>query len=99
MRALVARIEATLAEVALPRVVKTAVTGNTVLIARSADGVAEAQPRTVAVAALAIFVVVAWTFRSAGLGLARHDPEPGARGNLLRHARRGARAALAARPA
>ena len=69
MRALVARIEATLAETTLPRVVKTAVTGNTVLIARSADGVAEGQPRTVAVAALAIFVVVAWTFRSAGLGL------------------------------
>ncbi|NNL66057.1 MAG: MMPL family transporter, partial [Myxococcales bacterium] len=69
MRGLVARIEATVADTPLPRVVGTAVTGNTVLIARSADGVAEAQPRTVGVAALAIFVVVAWTFRSLPLGV------------------------------
>jgi predicted RND superfamily exporter protein len=69
MRDLVARIEATLEATPLPGVASHAVTGNTVLIARSADGVAAAQPRTVGVAALAIFVVVAWTFRSAGLGL------------------------------
>lgn len=69
MRGLVARIETAVAERPLPGVVATAVTGNTVLIARSADGVAKAQPRTVAVAALAIFVVVAATFRSLPLGV------------------------------
>jgi predicted RND superfamily exporter protein len=69
IRALVARIEETVAATPLPRVADHTVTGNTVLIARSADGVAEAQPRTVAVAALAIFGVVTWTFRSALLGL------------------------------
>ncbi len=68
VRDLVARIEAVVAEVPLPGVAATAVTGNTVLIARSADGVAEAQPRTVAAAGLAIFAVVWWTFRSFRLG-------------------------------
>jgi len=69
LRALVARIEAAFAESPVPHVSGHAITGNTVLIARSADGVAEAQPRTVAIAALAIFVVVSWTFRSLALGL------------------------------
>jgi predicted RND superfamily exporter protein len=69
VRELVARIEATLASLALPRVVGYGVTGNTVLIARSSDAVARAQPPTVAAAALASFLLVAWTFRSAGLGL------------------------------
>jgi predicted RND superfamily exporter protein len=69
IRDLVARIEATLAATPLPHVTGHAVTGNGVLIARSSDAVAEAQPRTIGAAALAIFAVVAMTFRSAGLGL------------------------------
>ncbi|HKJ25585.1 MAG TPA: MMPL family transporter [Myxococcota bacterium] len=68
-RALVARIEATLDATPLPHVAGHVVTGNSVLIARSADAVAEAQPRTIGAAALAIFAVVAWTFRSLGLGM------------------------------
>jgi len=69
MRALVEAIEGALVQTPIPHVSGHAITGNTVLITRSADAVAEAQPRTVAVAALAIFAVVSWTFRSLGLGL------------------------------
>jgi predicted RND superfamily exporter protein len=69
VRELVARLEATLASLELPHVAGHAVTGNTVLIARSSDAVARAQPPTVAAAALASFALVAWTFRSLGLGV------------------------------
>jgi len=69
VRDLVKDVETALATTPLPGVVNHAVTGNTVLIARSADAVAEAQPRTVGAAALAIFLVVAVTFRSARLGV------------------------------
>jgi len=69
VRAQVARIEDAVAATLLPGVRATAVTGKAVLLARSADGIAAAQTRTVAVAALAILALVAWTFRSPRLGL------------------------------
>lgn len=68
VRALTDRIEAVLADGALPESVRAAVTGHAVLLNRAADGVARSQPRTVASAALAIFVLLSVGLRSVRLG-------------------------------
>ncbi|MEE2678259.1 MAG: MMPL family transporter [Myxococcota bacterium] len=65
---LAGRIEAILAEPALPETVRAAVTGHAVLLNRAADGVARSQPRTVATAACAIFVLLAIGLRSVRYG-------------------------------
>ena len=49
-------------------------TGNAILLNRAADGVARAQPRTVGLAALAIFVLLAASMRSLRLGLVAMVP-------------------------
>jgi predicted RND superfamily exporter protein len=66
VRELSDRLEEELAEAGLP--VEGAVTGNAILLNRSADGIAEGQPRTVGVAALAIFVLIAAALGSGRLG-------------------------------
>ncbi len=66
VRTLTGRLEQALTDANLP--VAGAVTGNVVLLNRSADGIAEGQPRTVGVAALAIFVLIALALRSLRLG-------------------------------
>jgi len=45
-----------------------AVTGNAILLARSADGIARGQPRSVAIAAVAIFALVSLSLRSLPIG-------------------------------
>ncbi|MBW2267851.1 MAG: MMPL family transporter [Deltaproteobacteria bacterium] len=69
MRELTRRIDAELASGVLPASVDAEVTGHAVLLNRAADGVARSQPRTVALAALAIFVLLAAGLRSVRLGL------------------------------
>lgn len=74
IRELEARIEAILAREPLPRGVHAEVTGNTILLSRSADGIASGQPRTVTAAAVAIFLLVSGALRSARLGLVAMIP-------------------------
>jgi predicted RND superfamily exporter protein len=69
MRDLTRRIDAELASGVVPASVEAEVTGHAVLLNRAADGVARSQPRSVALAALAIFVLLAAGLRSLRLGL------------------------------
>lgn len=66
VRVLTERLEQSLEEADLG--VDGAVTGNVILLNRSADGIAEGQPRSVGVAALAIFVLIALALKSWRLG-------------------------------
>jgi predicted RND superfamily exporter protein len=68
VRSVAARLETAISKGALPGGVEASVTGNAILLSRSADGIARGQPRTVCLAAIAIFVLVAVTFRSLRLG-------------------------------
>jgi predicted RND superfamily exporter protein len=68
IRALTARIDALLGDDALPPGVRARVTGNALLLDRAADGVARSQPRTMVLASLAIFALLAGTLRSLRLG-------------------------------
>ena len=65
---LAARIEQVVAESNLPDGIETGVTGNTILLAHSADGIARGQPVSVALAAIAIFVLITIGLRSVRLG-------------------------------
>jgi predicted RND superfamily exporter protein len=66
LRDLTARIDDAL--VGLPPGLAANVTGNAILLTRAADGVAEAQPLTVGLAALAIFTLLTAVLRSAWIG-------------------------------
>jgi predicted RND superfamily exporter protein len=68
VRAVAAQLEAAISRGALPEGVQAFVTGNAILLSRSADGIARSQPQTVGLAALAIFILVTATFRSLRLG-------------------------------
>lgn len=57
-----------------PENVHSAVTGNALLLARSADGIAESQPQTVGLAALVIFLLVWASLRSLKLGVVAMIP-------------------------
>jgi len=72
LRDLTARIEQTLS--ALPAGVEANVTGNAILLTRAADGVAEAQPLTVGLAALAIFVLLTGVLHSVWSGVVAMIP-------------------------
>jgi predicted RND superfamily exporter protein len=71
---LVAEIEKELAGVDFPEGITARVTGNAILLARSADGIATGQPISVAIAALTIFVLVAVGLRSVRLGIVAMIP-------------------------
>jgi len=64
VRSVAAQLEAAISKGALPEGIEADVTGNAILLSRSADGIARSQPQTVCLAALAIFVLVALSFRS-----------------------------------
>ena len=68
VRRVASEIEAAAERVALPEGATVTVTGNALLLARSADGVARAQPLSVALAAVGILVFVAVGLRAPGLG-------------------------------
>jgi len=68
VRSVAAQLETAISEGALPEGIEADVTGNAILLSRSADGIARSQPQTVCLAALAIFVLVALAFRSLRLG-------------------------------
>jgi predicted RND superfamily exporter protein len=74
IRALADRIESVIAAESLPQSVRVEVTGNTILLSRSADGIAAGQPRTVAAAAVAILVLISGALRSMRLGLVAMIP-------------------------
>jgi len=67
-------IEEVIAETPLPRGVTANVTGNAILLARSADGIARGQPRSVALAAITIFLLIALGLGSPKLGLVAMVP-------------------------
>jgi len=58
-----------IAEAGFPDGVRGVVTGNALLLARSADGIAASQPQTVGLAALVIFALVWASLRSLKLGV------------------------------
>jgi predicted RND superfamily exporter protein len=68
------QLESVVASAGALESVSVDVTGNAVLLAHSADGIARGQPRTVGLAALAIFVLVTIAFRSIPLGLVAMAP-------------------------
>ena len=68
------QLESVVASAGALESVSVDVTGNAVLLAHSADGIARGQPRTVGLAALAIFVLVTLAFRSIPLGLVAMAP-------------------------
>jgi predicted RND superfamily exporter protein len=68
VRSVEAQLESAISQGALPEGIEADVTGNAILLSRSADGIARSQPQTVCLAALAIFVLVALSFRSLRLG-------------------------------
>lgn len=68
VRAVTERLEALVAELDLPEGVTATVTGNALLLSHSADGIARGQPRTIGLAAIAIFVLIAVSFGSVRLG-------------------------------
>jgi len=74
MRSLTAGIESALHDGSLPAGVRADVTGNAVLLNRSADGVARSQPRSVGLAALAILLLLTAGLRSLRLGLVAMVP-------------------------
>ena len=65
---LTAAVEEQIAQIDFPNSVTAQVTGNAILLARSADGIATGQPISVIIAALSIFVLVSIGLRSLGLG-------------------------------
>jgi predicted RND superfamily exporter protein len=69
VRAVQAALEKALADAELPEGFVAVVTGNATLLARSADGVAESQPRTVGLAALVIFLLVYGALGTLPLGV------------------------------
>jgi predicted RND superfamily exporter protein len=67
-------LEAAVVVARFPENVRSAVTGNALLLARSADGIAESQPQTVGLAALVIFMLVWASLRSLKLGVVAMIP-------------------------
>jgi len=67
-------LDAAIASADFPAGVRSAVTGNALLLARSADGIAESQPQTVGLAALVIFGLVWASLRSLKLGVVAMIP-------------------------
>ena len=65
---LTAEIEAHLAQIDFPEGITAAVTGNAILLAHSADGIATGQPVSVAIAAISIFLLISVGLRSVGIG-------------------------------
>ncbi len=65
---LTAAVEEQLAQIDFPEGITARVTGNAILLARSADGIAKGQPISVAIAAISIFLLVSVGLRSVGLG-------------------------------
>ena len=65
---LTAAVEEQLAQIEFPEGITPRVTGNAILLAHSADGIATGQPISVAIAAISIFLLVSLGLRSAGIG-------------------------------
>jgi predicted RND superfamily exporter protein len=74
LRGLSERIQAAVATEPLPAGFSSDLTGNAILLTRAADDVARAQPRTVALAALTIFLLLSAGLRSLRLGLVAMIP-------------------------
>jgi predicted RND superfamily exporter protein len=71
---LAGRLDRAVREVAEPAGLASAVTGNAILLSRSADGIATGQPRSVGLAALTIFAFVLAGLRSLRLALVAMVP-------------------------
>ena len=65
---LTGNLQAVIDRTPIPGGLVATVTGNAMLLARSADGIAKGQPKSVALAAITIFLVIALGLRSPGLG-------------------------------
>lgn len=67
-------LAAVIADTPLPAGMQARVTGNAILLARSADGIARGQPRSILMAAVAIFALIAIGLRSWRLGAVAMAP-------------------------
>jgi predicted RND superfamily exporter protein len=65
---LVADIQEQLDAIEFPEGIEARITGNAILLARSADGIAKGQPISVAIAAISIFALISVGLRSIGIG-------------------------------
>ncbi len=74
IQALAKRIQGVLDDVEIPGGVRAAVTGNAILLSHSADEIARSQPRSVGLAALAIFALMWVGLRARRLGLVAMVP-------------------------
>ncbi|MFP8873129.1 MAG: MMPL family transporter, partial [Myxococcota bacterium] len=63
-----ASLDEVIADTPLPTGIEASVTGNAILLARSADGIARGQPQSVALAAVTIFLIIALGLGSPRLG-------------------------------
>jgi predicted RND superfamily exporter protein len=68
------KLQAVLDSHPLPRGAEARITGNAILLAHSADAITRAQPRSVGLAAVAIFGLITLALRSPGLGLVAMIP-------------------------
>ena len=69
IRRLSDELESAIAAAGLPPDVEGGVTGNAILLAHSADGIARGQPLSVGLAVVGIFLLIALGLRSPGLGV------------------------------
>ena len=61
-------------EAGLPEGIRADVTGNALMLSRSADGIAEGQPRTIGIAAIAILILIGVAFRNPRLAVVAMVP-------------------------
>jgi len=74
VRAVHTALLAAVGAAALPEGIGAEVTGNAILLARSADGIASGQPRSVAIATLTCLVIATLGIRSLRIGLVAMSP-------------------------
>lgn len=74
VRSVVDALEGAVVAAAFPPSIEPTVTGNALLLARSADGIADGQPRSVGVAILACLAIASIGLRSLRLGLVAMTP-------------------------
>lgn len=74
VRAVTEELDTLVQDMELPDDITATVTGNALLLSRSADGIARGQPRTVGLAALANLILIALAFRSVRLALVAMIP-------------------------
>ena len=74
VRSVTEHLQRVVDDAGLPEGIRADVTGNALMLARSADGIAEGQPRTIGIAAIAILVLIGVAFRNPRLAVVAMVP-------------------------